>query len=133
MKTLERIRECKRLVIDQIGTDGGMGHIHIGTWEGSVIWSTGGGWDHVSVRPFKSRITPTWDDMCTLKGIFFEDNEVAIQIHPEKDEYVNNLPNCLHLWAYQGDMPLPPSWMVGVKNRETVHEAFTKAIRELEI
>lgn len=71
MKSLEEIKECKRLIIDQLGIDGGKGHIHIGQWDGSVIWSTGGGWDHVSVRPYKRRVMPSWDDMCVLKSAFF--------------------------------------------------------------
>ena len=41
---------------------------------------------------------PTWDDMCVLKDIFFDDEEEVYQIHPKKSEYVNMSKNCLHLW-----------------------------------
>ena len=131
MKSLEQIKECRRLIIDEIGIDGGRGHIHIGTWDGSVIWSFDGGWDHVSVRPFAARIIPTWDDMCLLKRIFFDDTETVIQIHPAESEYVNNVSNCLHLWKCQGEMPLPPSWMVGTKKGEDMIEVYRRAEKEL--
>ncbi len=36
--------------------------------------------------------------MCTLKDIFFDDEEEAYQIHPKKSQYVNGVENCLHLW-----------------------------------
>ena len=41
---------------------------------------------------------PTWDDMCALKDIFFDDEEEVYQIHPKKSEYVNLSENYLHLW-----------------------------------
>lgn len=112
MRTIEEIKNCRRLLVGMVGEDGGCGQIHIGTWDGSVIWSYGGGWDHVSVSPFNKRIVPGYADMQKLKEIFFEDEEVVIQIHPKKSEYVNIVSNCLHLWRYQKEFPLPPSWMV---------------------
>ena len=133
MKSLEEIRACKKLIIGGVGEDGGYGQIHIGIWDGSVIWSYGGGWDHVSVSPFKHRIIPTWEDMCKLKEIFFRDDEAVIQIHPQKSEYVNNMPNCLHLWKYQGDFPLPPAWMVGVRKGESFAVALRIAKEEKEV
>lgn len=37
------------------------------------------------------------------------------QYHPPKSAYVNNHPNCLHLWRPIGiEMPRPPSIMVGI-------------------
>jgi hypothetical protein len=130
MKTLEQIKECKRLVIDKVGVDGGVGHIHIGMWDGSVIWSNGGGWNHVSVHPFKSRITPSWDDMCRVKEIFWKDDEAVIQIHPPKEDYVDNLSNCLHLWrcTYK-EMVLPPSVLVGVRKGQDINQ-FMKELVE---
>ena len=65
----------------------------------SVIWSENeDGMEHVSVSPKKKFRVPTWDDMCVLKDVFFEDEEEAYQIHPKKSEYVNAVENCLHLW-----------------------------------
>lgn len=65
----------------------------------SVVWSRNeGGYEHVSVSPINKFIMPSWDDMCALKDIFFDDEEEVYQIHPPKSEYVNMMSNCLHLW-----------------------------------
>ena len=58
------------------------------------------GWEHVSVSPYKGKM-PTWDDMCAIKDIFWDDEEAVIQIHPKKSEYVNVKDNCLHLWRHK--------------------------------
>ena len=66
--------------------------------------------------------------MCRIKEIFFKDDESVIQIHPPKDEYVNNMPNCLHLWRYtDGEMILPPSFMVGMRKGQTYAEVMAEA------
>ena len=131
MKTLEEIMQCRRLNVAVFGADGGQGTINIGGWDGTVIWSFGGGWDHVSVHPFKKRIMPSWSDMCNIKDMFFRDDEAVIQIHPVKSEYVNNVSNCLHLWRYQGEFPLPPSWMVGLKDGESKGQVYADALDTL--
>ena len=85
-----------------------------------VVASDGEGWRHVSVSvEFDSR-PPTWAMMCKIKDLFWDDEDVVIQYHPRKSEYVNNAVNCLHLWQpYDGKSPLPfptpPSIMVGIK------------------
>ena len=128
MRDLEEIKACKRLLIGRISPDGFDGEIQMPTWKGSIICSWGGGWDHVSVSPYKKRITPEWDDMCMLKDIFFNDDEAVIQIHPPAAEYVNNMTNCLHLWRYQdGPMVLPPSFMVGLKKGQTIQDVNREA------
>ena len=122
MKSLEEIKACKRLIVIEESIDGFSGIIHMPTWEGSIICSWDF-WDHVSVSPNKSRITPSWDDMCLIKDIFFKEDESVIQIHPPKNEYVNNMPNCLHLWRWnEGEMTLPPSFMVGIREGQTIEE-----------
>jgi hypothetical protein len=79
-----------------------------------VIVSDGMGWDHVSVS--MPTITPTWSMMCYVKDLFFEEDEIAVQYHPIKDDYVNCHKNCLHMWRIQTDaIPIPPTWMVGPK------------------
>lgn len=124
MKTLDEIKESRRIIVGMIGADGGMGEIHLATWSGSVIWSNGGGWEHVSVAPYKHRIIPSWDDMCLVKDIFFNEDECVVQFHPPKSEYVNNMPNCLHLWkSLEEEMPMPPSIMVGTRNGQTMESA----------
>lgn len=125
MKTIEEIVASKKVLVGPLVEDGGIGEIHLATWSGSVIWSNGGGWEHVSVCPYKRRITPSWDDMCAVKNIFFREDECAVQYHPPKSEYVNNLPNCLHLWRpINAIMPVPPSIMVGIRDGQTVESAI---------
>lgn len=126
MKTVSELKNCKRLRIEYVGNDGGMGLIRFpeSGYAASVVWSNGGGWDHVSVSPFDHKITPSWEDMCRLKDMFFRDDEVVIQYHPAKSEYVNMLSNCLHLWRPQTEtLPTPPSIMVGLRDGQTVNEA----------
>jgi len=130
MRTLDEIRQSKRVLINIVGIDGGNGWIALPTWQGSVIWSNGAGWEHVSVSPEQKRIIPSWDDMCKIKEIFFRDDESVIQIHPPKDVYVDNMPNCLHLWrcTYK-EMVLPPSCLVGIRKGQSIKE-LKEEIRE---
>lgn len=75
------------------------------------VASNGGGWDHVSVSPCNTRRKhcPTWEEMCVIKNMFFDEEETVIQYHPPKSEYVNDYPYCLHLWRPQHiDVPRPP-------------------------
>lgn len=63
----------------------------------SVAFSSDeGGLEHVSVS-LRDR-TPTWEEMCVVKDIFWKDEERCIQIHPKKSEYVNIHSHCLHIW-----------------------------------
>jgi len=130
MKALDKIRESKRLIIERVSSDGGYGELHMPGWTGSVIWSCGCGWEHVSVSPYKHRITPEWDDMCIIKDIFFENSEWAVQFPPAKEEYINNMPNCLHLWRPINEkLPIPPSVLTGVRNGQT-RESVLEEIKE---
>jgi len=134
MKTIKEITENRRLHIDQLSVDGGSGVISMPGWMGSVIFSKGGGWEHISVSPSQKRITPSWDDMVRIKDMFWNDDEAVIQIHPAKADYVNNMPNCLHLWrCYYKDMLLPPSCFVGIRKGQTQSELLKeiKAAYEL--
>ena len=72
MRTIHEITNNPALRNIVLAQDGGTAVIHIGRWDGSVIWSTGAGWEHVSVAPFKRSVTPSWDDMCDLKNIFWQ-------------------------------------------------------------
>lgn len=61
----------------------------------------------------KRATPPTWAEMCEIKHMFFEDEEVVVQYHPPKSEYVNNHPYCLHLWRPTSqEMPRPPKIFV---------------------
>ena len=123
MKSSAEIAENRRIQVLLEGEDGGQGIIALPLWRGTVMWSTGAGWEHVSVSPESKRIVPTWDDLCKIKEIFFGDDEAVNQIHAPKDEYGNNMPNCLHLWrcSYK-EMVLPPSCLVGIRKGQTMEE-----------
>lgn len=116
LKTLKELMEVPRLQILSYGKDGGYGNIYKPASDkpyGTVVWSNGGGWEHVSISPYKHSITPSWDDMCMLKDMFFYDEETVVQFHPPKSEYVNLMENCLHLWRpINGEITTPPNWMV---------------------
>jgi len=108
----------KDFEIVKLSFDGGFGIFTKGNLKGmTVIWSYGGGWEHVSIDG-KKRM-PTWDEMCDLKDMFWEEDECCIQYHPAKSEYVNNLPYCLHIWKpiekYAGKLPIPPSVFTGLR------------------
>lgn len=63
MKTFEEIKNNPKLEILRIGIDGGTGILHMtGLRHCTVIWSFGGGWEHVSICP-KNRL-PEWDEIC---------------------------------------------------------------------
>lgn len=132
MKTLEEIKHLPNLLIAQTSEDGGYGVLfRCGKRFASVIWSDGGGWEHVSICPFKRSYTPSWDDMCQLKDMFFKEDEIVVQYHPAKSEYVNNMPNCLHLWrSMNSTFPMLPSIMVGVKQGQSRAE-IEAAIKEV--
>ena len=64
-------------------------------------------WEHVSVS--HANRCPTWDEMCQVKSLFWDDDECVQQFHPPGDRYVNAHPYCLHLWKQVGvEVPMPP-------------------------
>jgi hypothetical protein len=104
MKTLDEI-----LASGKVWNHIDMGFMHCGLIKlpdcktCSVVWNENeAGWEHVSISPKHKFTLPSWNDMCTLKDIFFNDEEEAYQIHPKKSEYVNFSENCLHLWKPKG-------------------------------
>lgn len=125
MRDISEIKNCPRLGSIEDSVDGFSAIISMPTWIGSLICSCGGGWEHVSIRPFKKNINPSWDDMCRAKDIFWDEDEAVIQVHPAKKDYVNNVENCLHLWrcTYK-EMVLPPSCFVGLRKGQTIAEAY---------
>ena len=102
-----------------------VGLLYSSRWEGHngcfefpgemrVVCSDGLDWEHVSVS-FKDRC-PTWEEMCIIKDLFWEEDEVVVQYHPDKKHYVNCHPFCLHLWKPIGmQLLVPPSELVGPK------------------
>ena len=99
-----------------------------------VIASDGLGWEHVSISILinKRRArtagrrgkTPTWQECCQVKDLFWGPEDVVMQLHPRHSEYVS-VHECLHLWrptppgieipigSTHFTIPAPPSFMVG--------------------
>ena len=128
MKHIQEIKRNPKLKIRRMAEDGGDGYLSLKSTHRNetmvVVFSWGGGWDHVSASCAKR--TPGWDEMCEIKEIFFDDEETVIQFHPAASEYVNNHPHCLHLWKKQGQAhELPPSIMTGIKNIPTAIKALS--------
>lgn len=99
-------------------SDGNNGAFFIPTRPGGprlmVICSDGADWEHVSVS--MPNRCPTWEEMCKVKGLFWDDEDAVMQLHPPRSDWVNNHSYCLHLWRPVGAaIPLPPSFMVGYK------------------
>lgn len=67
-------------------------------------------WEHVSVS-LPDRC-PTWEEMCFIKSLFWNEEDCVVQYHPPKSDYVNVSNNCLHLWKFKGEMPRPPKEFV---------------------
>lgn len=81
-----------------------------GLW---IIASDGHGWEHVSVSA--PNRCPSWAEMCRVKSIFWEPEDVVVQYHPPASQYVNNHPHTLHLWRpIHSTIPVPPPILVGV-------------------
>lgn len=113
MKTQEEICKLERLKVGEVGYDGGYGDIYFPAQREamSVIWSFGEGWEHVSVS-YRKRM-PTWEEMCKVKDMFWNEDETVVQFHPKKSEYVNTHKYCLHLWRKKNtDFELPPKYLV---------------------
>ena len=82
-----------------------------------VIASDGGldeneKWEHVSVSINRQRC-PSWEQMCFIKNLFWEEEDCVLQYHPAKKDYVNMHPYVLHLWRPVGkEIAMPPKVMV---------------------
>ena len=79
MKGLQEIQSIGKLKIEVTGVDGGCGHLFLNGVNAEpmvIVWSNGGGWEHVSVS--YRRKTPTWDEMCRVKELFFNDDETVL-------------------------------------------------------
>jgi len=74
---------------------------------------TDDGWEHVSVSVRKRNRCPTWEEMCHVKKLFWDEDETVVQFHPGK-EYVNNHPYCLHMWKAPYSTELPPTEYIGI-------------------
>lgn len=62
------------------------------------------GWGHVSVTLANNSRIPKWEEMCFIKDMFFDAEDLCIQMHPKKSQYVNLHDKCLHIWQPPPDI-----------------------------
>jgi hypothetical protein len=113
MKKLWALPHLPGVLTHQIGDDGGAFALRSPTDRKpmQIIASNGEGWDHVSVS--RTDRVPNWEEMEHVKRLFFEDWEVAMQLHVPPAAHISVHPNCLHMWRPQsGSIPMPQAWMV---------------------
>lgn len=116
MRNLEEIKSNGYLKIKKEGQDGFGGTFYDKKSRCflNFIMSWGAGFEHCSVS-LPNRC-PSWEQMCVMKELFWEDDEVCMQLHPAKKDYINNMKYCLHIWRPINEkIPTPPSIMVGLK------------------
>jgi hypothetical protein len=84
-------------------------------------------WEHVSVHAFKDGTrefvskdrTPSWKEMCFVKDLCWDAEDVVMQLHPKRSEYVNQHPHTLHLWRpLDATIPTPPAIFVGERDAD---------------
>jgi hypothetical protein len=77
------------------------------------------GWEHVSTHAVNiagKKRTPTWKEMCHVKDLFWDPEDVVVQFHPRKSKYINQHPNVLHMWRHRlMSFPEPPPELVGIE------------------
>ena len=132
MKPIEEIKKTTNLFIKAETENDGMGGTYYDSVSGKYlhfIFSYQMGWEHLSVSmPNK---TPTWEQMCRMKDIFWNKNETCVEYHPAESQYVNMHKHCLHIWrpiyckefcndpeSTEELLPVPPHIMVGFRNEE---------------
>ena len=72
------------------------------------------GWEHLSVS-FDDML-PDWNYMQEMKEMFWKDDEECFQLHPKKENYINNHEYCLHIWRpLEQQIPIPPTILVGFR------------------
>jgi len=114
MKNLHELDQYRIEFYGEMGDEGnGAFQIPLGKHTAFVIASNGLGWEHVSVSINNVERCPKWDEMCTIKDMFFNEDEVVMQLHPIKSDYVNIHNYCLHLWRpLIAEIPVPPKILV---------------------
>jgi hypothetical protein len=107
--------EIYRRLDPWVGTDMGdrsNGYLFIPKRQMKVIFSNGGGWEHVSVSVIDR--CPTWEEMEDVKRRFWEDSDTVMQLHVPVKDHRNCHPYCLHLWRPTNgqEIPRPPGIFV---------------------
>jgi hypothetical protein len=122
----ELARDTTHPMLASSAADGNNGAFYVESpepgWRLTLLASDGMGWEHVSVharRGVQMR-TPTWREMAYIKNLCWDGEDVVIQFHPRKSEYVNCHPDVLHLWRpTHQEIPTPDPLMVGPRQETT--------------
>lgn len=94
-----------------------------------IVASNAEGWDHVCVS--RRNRCPNWAEMEHIAGLFFRDDEVAMQLHIPAADHVNNHPYFLHWWRpHDVQIPRPPSILTGVKDAGILDETTALNLRK---
>lgn len=100
MRELKEIEKTSGLKIIQFNPDEGMngyyeaveysksGSLKLGQ-RYTFVFTWNNGWEHLSISITNSLRTPTWDEMCMFKDMFFKEDEACVEYHPKKEDYVN--------------------------------------------
>jgi hypothetical protein len=84
-----------------------------------VVCSDKLGWEHVSVS--RQDRCPLWEEMCAVKDLFWDHEDMVMQLHPPKSSWISNHPFCLHLWRpVDIEIPRPPDIFVGIAKLGTL-------------
>ena len=120
----ELSRDITHPVLGTTSTDGNNGAFLLESpepgWRMALIASDGDGWEHVSIHAYRNegaqQRCPTWKEMCYVKRLCWDREDVVMQLHPRESEYVNCHPFTLHLWRpTTATIPEPPAEFVGPK------------------
>jgi hypothetical protein len=97
-------------------------HYRISNYVFIVFASDGKDWEHLSIEVMpkekakKDKLPKrcaTWEEMSYIKSLFWSEEDVVIQYHPAKSEYVNLHPYVLHLWRpIKEKIPVPDIQLV---------------------
>lgn len=138
----ELARDTQHPILGTTSTDGNNGAFHVESpepgWKLALICSDAtdpdvpeaDGWEHVSVHAYRPAApqpegftlasrrlalrTPNWKEMCFVKRLCWDAEDVVVQFHPREAEYVNCHPHVLHLWRHRTrEFPTPPAILVG--------------------
>lgn len=128
----ETARDTTHPILGTTSENGNNGAFHLESpepgWRLALICSDGSEardvsdwqWEHVSVHAYRGdgrQRTPTWKEMCYVKRLCWDGDDIVMQLHPRESEYVNCHPNVLHLWRpLNATIPTPPSILVGPKD-----------------
>lgn len=110
-----RLRKHPTMGSDDSYGNNGVFIVHYPGLAITCIASDGLDWQHVSVTIPETKKCPSWGIMSFVKNIFWDEEDCVIQYHPPKSVYINNHPDCLHLWRpINKEIPIPDTKLIGI-------------------